>query len=326
MGIARFASTLQSDPAKIADMDTSSALEFPSRSLALPPWKSVVSHIAAVIVAILFLGAGIYHITDPFGWQRMMEDLLVPPMFSLPLVMTLSVVETFAGVLVLVPRFRRWGAGIAALLLTAIMIYFAINYSALIGRDCSCFPWVKRTVGPAFFVGDGAMLLAALVAGWWAIPPRSKRSAAVVLGAVAVFAAVSFGSALTHQTGTKAPDSVTVDGKPYSLQHGRIFLFFYDPHCSHCDQAAKDMSKLHWKSDVTVIGIPTVDGRFAEAFLHDTGLTAKTSLDLEMLKKVFPFGDPPYGVALDNGREKGPVSHYEGSEPGDTLRKLGYVD
>ena len=45
-----------------------------------------------------------------------------------------------------------------------------------------------------------------------------------------------------HQTGTKAPDSITVDGKPYSLQHGKIFLFFYDPNCGHCDAAARTMS------------------------------------------------------------------------------------
>jgi hypothetical protein len=229
-------------------------------------------------------------------------------------------------VLVLVPRFRRWGAWIASFLLVAIMIYMAVNYNNLIGRDCSCFPWVKRTVGPAFFFEDAGMLVASLIAAWWSRPPVSKRGAAVILGAVAVFAGVSFGSALAHQTGTKAPDSITVDGQPYSLQHGRVFLFFYDPHCSHCDQAARDMSKLTWKTDVTVIGIPTTDSRFAAAFLNDTGLKAKTSLDLETLKKVFPFGDPPYGVALESGREKGPVSHYEGSEPGDTLRKLGYIE
>ena len=79
-------------------------------------------------------------------------------------------------------------------------------------------------------------------------------------------------------------------------------------------------------SDVGIVAVPIYDGRFAAAFLHDTGLKAMTSLDLDPLKKVFPFGDPPYGVALDNGREQGPVAHYEGSEPADTLRKLGYVE
>ena len=88
------------------------------------------------------------------------------------------------------------------------------------------------------------------------------------------------------------------------------------------------MAKLHWKSDVTIVAIPTQQPRFAAAFLRDTGLKAVTSLDLELLKKSFPLpGDPPYGVVLDNGRERGPVTHYEeGSEPADTLRKLDVIE
>ena len=86
------------------------------------------------------------------------------------------------------------------------------------------------------------------------------------------------------------------------------------------------MSKLTWKSDVTIVGIPTQQPRFAAAFLRDTGLKAVTSLDLDMLKKVFPFGDPPYGVLLENGRERVPVAHYEENEPADTLRKAGFID
>jgi len=310
---------------KIGDMSASSAADLP-RSLELPPWKSVVNHLAALAVAVLFIVGGVWKAVDPFVWSRMVEQLLVPPQFSIPLTLALSVGETFAGALILVPRFRRWGAWLASGLLIVFMIYIGINYHALLGRDCSCFPWVKRAIGPMFFVEDAAMLAAALIAGWWTHPSMSKRSAAVVLGVVAVFAGMSYGAAVTHQTGTKAPDSITVDGKPYSLQHGRIFLFFYDPNCSHCDAAARGMAKLHWKSDVTLIGIPTVMPRFAAAFIHDTGMNMLTSLDVEPLKAVFPFGDPPYGVALENGREKGPVSHFDDAEPADTLRKLGLID
>ncbi len=57
----------------------------------------------------------------------------------------LAVAETTAGVLILVPRFRKWGAWLASLLLLVFMVYIGIRYNALIGRDCSCFPWVKRT-------------------------------------------------------------------------------------------------------------------------------------------------------------------------------------
>jgi uncharacterized membrane protein YphA (DoxX/SURF4 family) len=307
-------------------MDASSTAERSGTSFELPPWKNVVSHLAAFLVALLFISAGVWKITDPFGWSRMVEELKVPYQVSLPLTLALAVSETFAGVLILVPRFRRWGSILAGLLLVAFMIYIGINYGALVGKECSCFPWVKRTVGPGFFIGDVLMLAAAGLAGMWTIPSFSKRGAAVVFGAVAVFAAVSYGSALTHLTGTKAPEAITVDGQPYSLQHGRVFLFFFDPHCAHCYDAAKSMGAMHWASDVKVIGIPTADSRAASWFLQDTGFKAATSLDLEPLKKVFPFGDAPYGVVLEGGREKAPVAHYEGAEPHETLHKLGLVD
>ena len=177
-----------------------------------------------------------------------------------------------------------------------------------------------------FFVGDGAMLAAAMLAAWWAKPTTSMRTAAVILGAITVFASVSFGVAATHRTGAQAPDSITVDGKPYSLQSGKIFVFFYDPTCSHCDAAAKQMSKFHWKDDIAVIAIPTNDPQWAAQFLRDTGMKAMTSLNLAEMKKVFPFGDPPYGVTIERGRQSGVVSHYDQPEPGDTLRKLGYID
>jgi hypothetical protein len=261
----------------------------------------------------------------------LMEELLFPSQYSLPFTLLLAVGEMFGGVLILVPRYRRWGTAITSFLLISFMVYIGIHYHALLGKDCSCFPWIKRSVGPMFFVGDGAFLASALLAGLWAQPASGKlRTAAVILGVVAVFTGVSFGSALSHQTGTKAPDSVMVDDKPFSLQHGRVFAFFYDPECGHCDAAARHMSKLHWASDVTVIALPVRVPRFAADFLRDTGLKAVTSLDWQKLKAVFPFGDPPYGVAIENGREKGPVQHFDdedtGAEPAATLKQLGYVE
>jgi uncharacterized membrane protein YphA (DoxX/SURF4 family) len=311
-------------------MEASTAASPLSQSLAMPSWKNIAGFVAALFVAVLFIGAGAYKAVDPYRWSRMLEELLFPYQYSLPFTLLLAVGEMFGGVLILVPRFRRWGAAITSLLLVAFMIYIGIHYTALLGKDCSCFPWVKRTVGPMFFVGDGAFLAAALLAGLWAQPVSGKRrTAAVMLGVVAVFTGVSFGSALSHQTGTKAPDSILVDDKPFSLQHGRIFAFFYDPECGHCDAAARHMSKLNWAADVTVIALPVRVPRFAEAFLHDTGLKAMTSLDWQKLKAVFPFGDPPYGVAIENGREKGPVQHFDdedsGTEPAATLKQLGYV-
>jgi len=302
-----------------------------SQSIEIPSWKNIAGFVAALFVAILFIAAGAYKAVDPYRIARMIEELLFPAQYSLPFTLLLSVGEMFGGVLILMPRFRRWGAAITSFLLLSFMVYIGSHYHALLGKDCSCFPWIKRSVGPMFFVGDGAFLAAALLAGSWAQPVTGKkRTAAVILGVVAVFTGVSFGSALSHQTGTKAPDSVLVDGKPFSLQHGRIFAFFYDPECGHCDAAARHMSKLHWASDVTVVALPVRVPQFAESFLHDTGLKAVTSTDWKKLKETFTFGDPPFGVVLENGRERGPVSHYDdedtGTEPAATLKQYGLVE
>ncbi len=307
-------------------MDASTAAGSFDTPVEMPSWKSIASHIAAAVVALLFLTAGIWKMTEPFTWARMAEDLRVPYQLSLPGTLILAISETLAGVLVLIPRFRRWGAALAGLLLVFFMIYIGANYSALIGKECSCFPWVKRTVGPGFFEGDAAMLLAALIAGWWSRPAFGLRNAAIILAVIGTATAASFGLATTRLSGTKAPDVITVDGKPFSMQKGRIFLFFFDPQCSHCEAAARHMSKYNFKSDVTIIGIPTQQPQWAGSFLADTGFKAKTSLDLDLLKKTFPFGDPPYGVVIENGRERGPVPHFDEPEPADTLKKLGVIE
>jgi uncharacterized membrane protein YphA (DoxX/SURF4 family) len=301
----------------------------------MPPWKMAASHVAAALVAILFIGAGMYKAIDPFHWSRLLEELLFPPQYSLPFTLLLSVGEIFGGVLILMPRFRRYGAALTAVMLVGFMTYIGIHYYQLIGKDCSCFPWVKRTVGPGFFEGDAAFLLAALLAGWWAKPVTGARKigqGAAVLAAAVLFAGAGYGIALSQQTGAKAPDSVLVDGKPFSLQHGRIFVFFFDPECSHCLDAGRHMAKYHWKSDVTIVAQPTRVPQFGAAYINeDTHLKALLATDLQKLKTAFPMpGDPPYGVALDNGRQVGAVQHYDdednGKEPEATLRQLGLID
>jgi uncharacterized membrane protein YphA (DoxX/SURF4 family) len=290
----------------------------------LPAWKNTISGVAALLLAILFFASGAWKLTDPFQWAHALTEFKVPSAYALPFTLALGIGETLSAVLVLVPRFRRWGSLLIGLMLVAFMLYVGANYGALAGKDCSCFPLVKRTIGPAFFVGDAVMLLMAVITGWWARPAENIRAALVILGAVLVFAGVSYGVNATRQSGLKAPDSITVDGQPFSLQQGDIFLFFYDPECLHCDAAARRMAKLNWKSS-KVIAIPTHDNQFAAAFLHDTGLKAGTSFDLQLLRSTFQFVDPPYGVALQHGRQAA-VASFEENEPAATLRRLGFVE
>ena len=292
--------------------------------LEMPGWKTALSWTSAVLLAVLFLASGLWKVTDAQSAAVRMAQARVPESLSLAAAVVFGIVETSAGVLVLIPRFRRWGAALTALLLVAFMVYIGLNYNALRGAECSCFPWVKRAVGPGFFIGDGIMLLLAMFAWRWSKPPEGLRNAFVIASAVAVFAVVSYGAAAVRQTGTPAPENVMVDAKPYSLQHGKIFLFFFDPACMHCFDAAKRMSQYQW-GETRVVGIPIGQAQWAAQFMKDTGFHMDISSDLEKLKTVFPYTAVPAGVALDNGREKAALVKFENEEPGVSLKQLGFV-
>jgi len=177
-------------------------------------------------------------------------------------------------------------------------------------------------VGPGFFVGDGVMLGFALLAGVWAPRPRGVRTVALIAGVVTVFALVSWGAAAVRQTGTKAPDTIAVDGRAYSLQQGRVLLFFFDPECMHCFDAAQKLGRMRWE-DTRVVGVPINHPEFAPQFASDTGLKMALTSDHEKLKKVFPYAGVPAAVVLENGREKAALVRFEGDEPGASLRALG---
>ena len=311
--------------ARIDNMNDSMAQRAPAlASLEMPGWKTSLNWIAAVLTCLVFITSGLWKVTDPIGVSVRLAQAKVPESISLAATLLLGIAETVTAVLVLVPRFRKWGAWLGSALLVAFMVYVGVNYSALHGAECSCFPLVKRVVGPGFFIGDGVMLLFAVLAGYWAGPTASKRSAVVVACAVTVFAMVSYGASAVRMQGVKAPSSITVDGKPFSTQQGRVLIFFFDPECTHCLDVGKRMSKLDW-GETKLVAVPTAQPQFAPDFLHDTGLRAGISNDLALLKKTFPFGDPPSIVALENGRETAPVTKYEDGEPAATLRKLGFV-
>lgn len=302
-------------------------------SFELPAWKTLISTSAAVILGLLFILAGTWKITDPYAAASRMSEMRVPASLSLACALLLGTFETFGGVLLFIPRFRRWGAWITGLLLIVFMVYIGVNYNALRGADCSCFPAInilgvkidfKRAVGPEFFVGDAAMLLLAAIAGFWTRASQTLRTAAIIFGVISVFTLVSYGVTTARQTGAKAPDTITVDGQPFALQRGKVFLFFFDPECSHCYLAAKNMATFHW-NNVKVIGIPTAMPQFAAGFLKDTGLQAGVSKDLELLKKTFPFTAGPFGVALEYGRAKEQFLNFDQVEPQAELKKLGYI-
>jgi uncharacterized membrane protein YphA (DoxX/SURF4 family) len=292
-----------------------------------PQWRTAANWTAAVLISLVFLVAGLWKITDPVGAAVRLAQAKVPESLSLAGAIGFGIAETFGGVLLLIPRFRRWGALIVSLLLIAFMIFIGIHYNELRGAECSCFPWLKRAVGPGFFISDGIMLALAILAGWWARRSDGVRPAAIILGAVAVFALVSYGVNLTRQTGTKAPESIRAeDGSAISLSQGKVFVYFFNPQCLHCLDAGRKLAALNW-GDTRFVGVPTENPQFGGWFMGKAGLTGKgpVSRDIDALRKLFPFDLPPAGVAIENGYSKGMLLQFEDKEPAATLKKLGFI-
>src|SRR5262249_43779016 len=80
----------------------------------LSGWKTWINNSAAALTAAIFLIAGLWKITDAPGAAVRLAQAKVPQELSLAAALILGIIETFGGVLVLVPRFRRWGAAIAS--------------------------------------------------------------------------------------------------------------------------------------------------------------------------------------------------------------------
>lgn len=282
--------------------------------------------VAAVVMALLWFSAGFWKLTDIAGWQLKLTQLLVPVHLSLAGTLGVGVSEVFAGILLLRPSWRRWGGLLSAGLLVAFMGYMGINYQTLQGEDCSCFPWLERAVGPAFFWSDAAMLAVSLVAVRCSPKPSGLRSAGAAALAVAAFAGVMLGvDRLGPQPEVHVTQTVTTDGGPIDLQEGSTFLFFFNPSCLHCLHAGQTMAKYDWNA--RVLGIPTQDPDWGPGFLQDAGLQGvRLSPDIDTLRDSFEFQDVPFGAVVREGTVLEEIVFWEEPDLGDMLRRHGFID
>jgi len=289
-------------------------------------WRRIAVAISAILLGIIFLVSGGWKVLEPFKTGELLEQARVPAGFGTAGASVLGTLELFAAYLLFNPRYRKVGGILGSALMIFFIGWVAFYYNQLVGHECSCFPIIKRAVGPGFFVSDGVMLLFGLIAAAWAPAAKALRAPAVALAAIAVLAATSLGVGAVQRKNVEMPYPVMVEGKPTDLRNGKVFLFFYDPMCSHCDAASKFMSTLTWK-DTRIIAIPTNDPQFAKDFLRDTKLKAETSLDGAKLRAKFPFVDPPYGVALMDGqvKENFGQAQFNAPSPKPDLVKLGFV-
>ncbi len=287
-------------------------------------WQRIVEWTAALALAGMWLVAGVWKLSDLTAMQVRLTHALVPQPLSLAAAVGLGVAETFAAILLLVPAWRRWGAWLSGLLLAVFMAYIGYHYRELTGEECSCFPWLKRAIGPAFFLQDGAMLLVAGLAGWWARPSQRWRAAGIVLAVILLLAGGLLAVSRAKGRPAEGPDSIVAEGREFPLRRGRVLLYFFNPLCPHCLQAAKVMSRLKWEA--TIIGVPTQDFEQSRGFFEDAGMRdIQLSPDAARLRQAFPFQDVPFAVALENGRVREKLYFFEEPRLTETLRQIGFA-
>ncbi len=288
--------------------------------------KRLTAALCSLLLAAIFLASGLWKASDLPATAERMVQLLAPPSLSLAGAFLVAGAETLTAVLLLIPSCRRWGAWLAALLLVVFMAYMGIFYHRLLGEDCSCFPWVRRVVGPAFFVGDAVMLLLALPPALWSRRPVSLRLAASAVVGVAVLLAAAYPLSALLRDRAAIPETALVDGQPASLRTGHVLLYFFDPQCTHCEAVARRMAQWDW-SQARIIALPTAEPRYAASFLKDTGLRAGLSFETDRLRPIAPFTTAPHAAVLENGRVIGRFNFLQLEEPGfpALLKRSGHI-
>jgi hypothetical protein len=288
--------------------------------------KRKIATICAILLGLVFLISGGWKVLSPLRTGELLEQAQVPAGWGAIGAATLGALELLASLLLFILRFRKLGGLLGSGLMVFFIGWVAVYYHVLVGQECNCFPLIKRTVGPGFFVSDAVMLLFGIVAFLWSPAVRSLRGPVLALVSVAILSTASFSFAKLENRGLASPSPLVVDGKPESVAFGKVFLFFYDPQCMHCDAAARFMAKFNWGA-TRVIALPTSEPQFAPSFLHDTGLKAGTCLNTAKLRQTFKFVDPPYGVALVDGRQTATFgqAQFNIPSPKADLQKLGFI-
>jgi uncharacterized membrane protein YphA (DoxX/SURF4 family) len=308
MRTVRYTEGMATKESALRERDSSSELQAPASAA----WQQYISHFAAAVMAVVFLASGGYKLLMPLDAAERLTQVLIPGSLSVASAVALAVSEIFAAVMLLVPRYRRFGAALMLAMLVAFCIFVGINFERLKGEDCGCFPWVERAVGPVFFISNTVMMLLAGIAGWWS-PARTSwlrlhplRPGVALLVGLLVLSLGSVALATSRESGLEAPATMSVNGESMSLAEAPTFLYLYDPECAHCLQSAKMMATWNW-GDTRLIAVPTVNMEWGEYLLKDSGLPAQLATDPEdvrALREVFEFANPPYGVALKRGRAK----------------------
>jgi hypothetical protein len=293
-----------------------------------PRWKARAARTCAIPISPLFSASGAWKLSNLDASAKPMVQSLVPNALSMPAAIAVAARGTISAALLLFARRRRWGAWLAGLTLAAFMIYIGVLYDRLLGEDCNCFPWIRRVVGPVLLIGDRAMLILVVLAGWCSLKSYGWRRAAVIFLCVLVVAAASNAATSYQRSRAEAPETAVVDGKSLNLQNRRLLLYFFDRECTHCYAVEREMAQRSWSSTRIVV-LATREQQFTPSFLADTGLRVGISPAGASLRQVFPLQThlaPLRWSAGNLWRRSAPDKQMKGNTYYDAPRNLGYLN
>jgi uncharacterized membrane protein YphA (DoxX/SURF4 family)/thiol-disulfide isomerase/thioredoxin len=299
--------------------------------------RAVAAWVLAIALAGLWFVSGVWKLYSPSQESIRLVLTGVPAIYALPFAIVLGSLEMFAGLLLLAPNWRRLGALLSGGMFAAFMIYMGVNYSKLKGVDCGCMPGEHRALDTLFFVEDGLMLAAAVVAFFLARPAAQflRRSLARPLVALALILAVGAGSAALEIT---RDTSMSLRVRDRSGQVGEMslsprsytLLYFYSPTCTDCEKASPRLGKLHLSVPLIVVPAPLlgfVDTTVtAYDYLKQAGIkNATVSLDYTPLADKFGLKKVPVLYVMKGGRPVDVILDFEPAALEKALRAYGLV-
>ena len=75
-----------------------------------------------------------------------------------------------------------------------------------------------------------------------------------------------------------------------------------------------------------LVATATTQPQWGAIFLKRTGFNARLTQDAKALRAAFRFTDPPYAVALEDGRLKQALRFFDDVEPRKSLKAIGWIE
>lgn len=138
----------------------------------------IILLLARLLLAVVFVAAGLAKLADRAGSRRALLDFGVPSGLAAPLVVLLPLAE-LAAAAALIPTISAWWGALGALALLLLFVA-AIGYNLAHGRtpDCHCFGQLRST--PAGWPTLARNLILSVIAGFIVVFGRTNVGASAI--------------------------------------------------------------------------------------------------------------------------------------------------